>query len=387
MALSAAPVALMGAGVRVPRDADLDLLAATASSLPPEPAVHEDDVHAVFLTSGSTGRPRGVALTHRVSWLRGTGTRVRSGRSSGLSGQGGLGGLVWMFPLFHWAGWFAIASGWLNREPVHLSPPDPDLLLSRVEAYSAVEMYCIPAVWERILSLAPSAYDAGSLRSVASGTSAVSADLLGRLADRFPAAELSVQYGSTEAGGVCRASSPELEARPGSVGRVQPGYHARLSPQGALQVSGPMVMSGYYRLPEETSRVMDNGWYDTGDLVDVDDGVVTIIGRSADTIRTGGEFVSPVEVELVLASYPGVSEVAAIGIPDPDWGEAICAVVVMKDQLPVPSLADLRRHAASRLAPFKHPRRVVGAESLPRTAATGQVLRRSLVRQVLSAAP
>lgn len=385
MAQSAAPVALMGGGVRVPRQADLDLLAAMASPLPAAPPVHEDDVHAVFLTSGSTGRPKGVALTHRMSWLRGTGSRARSGRSRGLSGQGGPGGVVWPFPLFHWAGWHAITSGWLNRDPVHLSPPDPDLLLSRVQAYSAVEIYCIPAIWERILSLAPSAYDASSLRFVESGTSAVSADLLGRLADRFPGAELSVQYGSTEAGGVCRAAGPELHAHPGSVGRVQPGYRTRLSPEGVLQVSGPKLMSGYYRLPEETTGVMRDGWYDTGDLVEVDDGVITVVGRSAETIRTGGEFVSPAEIESVLASYPGVSEVAAIGIPDPDWGETICAVVVMKDQVPVPGLDDLRRHAALRLAPFKHPRRVVAVQSLPRTAATGQVQRRRLVQQVLSA--
>jgi fatty-acyl-CoA synthase len=102
-------------------------------------------------------------------------------------------------------------------------------------------------------------------------------------------------------------------------------------------------------------------------------------------MRTAGEFVSPSEIESVLASYPGVSEVAAIGIPDPDWGETIRAVVVMKERIPVPSLDDLRWHAALRLAPFKHPRRVVAVESLPRTAATGQVQRRRLVQQVLSA--
>jgi acyl-CoA synthetase (AMP-forming)/AMP-acid ligase II len=77
--------------------------------------------------------------------------------------------------------------------------------------------------------------------------------------------------------------------------------------------------------------------------------------------------------------------VAAIGIPDADWGETICAVIVMRDQVPAPSLDDLRRHAASRLAPFKHPRRIVAVRSLPRTAATGQVQRRRLVQQVLSA--
>jgi acyl-CoA synthetase (AMP-forming)/AMP-acid ligase II len=85
------------------------------------------------------------------------------------------------------------------------------------------------------------------------------------------------------------------------------------------------------------------------------------------------------------ARFDAVSEVAAIGIPDADWGETICAVVVMKEQVPVPSLDDLRRHAASRLAPFKHPRRVITVKSLPRTAATGQVQRRRLVQQVLSA--
>lgn len=94
---------------------------------------------------------------------------------------------------------------------------------------------------------------------------------------------------------------------------------------------------------------------------------------------------SPSEIESVLASCPGVSEVAAIGLPHPDWGETICAVVVIKERVPVPSLDDLRRHAALRLAPTKHPRHVVAVESLPRTAATGQVQRPRRVQQVLSA--
>jgi acyl-CoA synthetase (AMP-forming)/AMP-acid ligase II len=126
--------------------------------------------------------------------------------------------------------------------------------------------------------------------------------------------------------------------------------------------------------------VLQDGWYRTGDVVDVDDeGYVSIVGRARDVIRTGGESVAPPEVEAVLAKYPGVADVAVIGLPDAQWGEVVCAVVVAAPGEPPPTLDDLRDHCDGMLVRFKAPRRLEIVDAIPRTAATQQVQRRLLV--------
>jgi acyl-CoA synthetase (AMP-forming)/AMP-acid ligase II len=138
-------------------------------------------------------------------------------------------------------------------------------------------------------------------------------------------------------------------------------------------------MSGYFDLPDETAAVLDGGWYRTGDLAEIDgEGYVSIVGRRKEVIRTGGETVAPAEVEAVIASHPAVLEAAVIGLPDAQWGELVCAVVVARPAVAAPTVAELREHIGARLAPFKHPRRVVTVDRLPRTAATGQVQRARL---------
>ncbi|SNQ52255.1 conserved hypothetical protein [Frankia canadensis] len=373
--------------------ADLDARTAAASPRPPDTGpLAETDPHAIFLTSGSTGRPKGVVLSHRTSWLRGfpgAGTRAGLGAASG--GPAGTDtvagvGAVCMFPLFHWAGWQWIISGWLNREPVHLCSADPGELLAAVERHRAAELYCIPAVWRRVLGLPAGAADVRSLRVVSTGTSAAPADLLAELVDRFPGTELSVRYGSTEAGGVAALVGPQVLTRPGSVGRAMPGYRLRLDADGELLVGGPMLTSGYHRLPDQTAEVLDDGWYRSGDLAERDDdGFWSIVGRKKEVIRSGGETIAPREIEPLLATYPGVREAAVVGLPDPLWGEQVCAVLVMCDDLPAPSVRDLALHLEPVLASFKWPRRVVTAGRLPRTSATGQVQRALLANQIASA--
>src|SRR5262249_10235287 len=137
--------------------------------------------------------------------------------------------------------------------------------------------------------------------------------------------------------------------------------------------------SGYYDLPDETAMALEDGWYHSGDLVERDtDGYFSVVGRKREIIRSGGESVAPVEVEAALVDFPGLADVAVIGLPDAQWGELVCAAVVMTDGAPPPTVEDLRRHVGERLAAFKHPRRVVVMDQLPRTAATGQ-LQRSLL--------
>ena len=112
------------------------------------------------------------------------------------------------------------------------------------------------------------------------------------------------------------------------------------------------------------------------------EGYLSIVGRKKEIIRTGGESVAPAEVEAALARHPRVGEVAVVGIPDPEWGEIVCAVVVAKSEH-APGLEDLQAHCEPLLAGYKKPRRLVVRDELPRTAATGQVQRTLLVEQIL----
>jgi acyl-CoA synthetase (AMP-forming)/AMP-acid ligase II len=155
-----------------------------------------------------------------------------------------------------------------------------------------------------------------------------------------------------------------------------------LADDGELLLQSATLMSGYYNLPQETAAALEGGWYHSGDLVERDDeGYFSIVGRKREIIRSGGEWISPVEVEDAVGDYPGIAEVAVIGVSDPKWGEVVCATVVMAAGSTAPTVEELRRHLTGRLAPFKHPRRVVAVRNLPRTAATGQIQRSLLATQ------
>jgi fatty-acyl-CoA synthase len=142
-------------------------------------------------------------------------------------------------------------------------------------------------------------------------------------------------------------------------------------------------MDGYFDDPNATAEALGDGWYCTGDLGAVDDeGYFAIVGRARDVIRTGGETVSPVEVESVLASHPAVAEVAVVGVPDMQWGEVVTAVITVQPGADAPDVETLRAACAGKLSPFKQPRRVEVVDALPRTAATGQVQRTLIVERL-----
>jgi fatty-acyl-CoA synthase len=140
------------------------------------------------------------------------------------------------------------------------------------------------------------------------------------------------------------------------------------------------MFSGYLDRPDATAAAIDtDGWYHTGDLAVRDaDGYLTITGRRSEGIRSGGEWVAPVEVEAAILTHPSVADVGVVGLPDDRWGELVCAAVVVRAGATLPSVDELRAHLASRLAAPKHPRVVVAVERLPRTDATGQVRRAKL---------
>ena len=165
------------------------------------------------------------------------------------------------------------------------------------------------------------------------------------------------------------------------------GVDLKLATNGEVCLRSDFLMSGYFEDEENTSAALVDGWYHTGDVGSLDDdGYLSIVGRVRDVIRSGGETIAPVEVEAVVAEHPAVAEVAVIGLPDAEWGEIVCAVVVPTSGERV-ELTDLRSHCEGRLAGHKHPRRLVIAAALPRTPATGQVQRTLLVERVQAGIP
>jgi acyl-CoA synthetase (AMP-forming)/AMP-acid ligase II len=299
-----------------------------------------------------------------------------------------LGATVCMFPLFHMASWTIALGAWqVAEEVVFVEQPDPATLLGAVEARRARRLYAIPAVWNRILSAELASFDLTSLTEVDTGTSATPPELLAALRAAFPKTVTRVLYGSTEAGAGTVLGVEDIERKPGSVGRPAPGVEVRLTGEGEVAVRSAFLMDGYFRDEESTSAALVDGWYHTGDLGVMDaEGYLSIVGRRRDVIRTGGETVAPTEVEAVVGAHPAVADVAVVGLPDPSWGEIVCAAVVLRPGASL-GLDDLQRHCEGRLARFKVPRRLVAVEALPRTAATGQIQRSMLIERLGMARP
>jgi len=335
----------------------------------------ERDPHVIFFTSGSTGRPKGVVLSHRTNWLR---TYV------GATTTAGGAGTVCMFPLFHMAGWTIALGAWQGRRPVHfVRTPDAETLLHTAARHRAARLYCIPAVWSRILEHGVGNVDLSCLEEADTGTSATPPELLRAIKAALPHTKTRVFYGSTEAGPGVQLGDDDLFRKPGSVGVAQPGVEVRLAENGEVAMRSPFLMDGYFDDPAATAEALRDGWYFTGDLGALDDeGFLSIVGRARDVIRTGGETVAPPEVEAVLAAHPAVAEIAVVGVPDAQWGEVVTAVVVVRPGADPPDLDALRAFCEGRLAPFKHPRRLAVVEALPRTAATGQIQRPLIIERL-----
>jgi acyl-CoA synthetase (AMP-forming)/AMP-acid ligase II len=244
--------------------------------------------------------------------------------------------------------------------------------------------YGIPAVWKRILEADRTGYDLSSLREANTGTSAITPEFLGALRDAFPAATTSVGYGSTEAGGACMLLPEDVLRKPTSIGLPYPGGELRIDRAGELCVRSPYLFKEYYNDAAATSAAMFEGWYHTGDLAEQDDdGFYYIVGRASDIIRTGGESVAPVEVDLVVQQHPAIQDAAVAGIPHDDWGEMIAAFVVLKPDRTL-ELSELRDHCRAQLAAYKHPRQLIFVDAIPRTGATGQVQRPRLIEIALA---
>jgi len=278
----------------------------------------------------------------------------------------------------------AIAAWQTRGELALVETASADELLAAVERRRANRLYAIPAVWARILGADTSKWDTSSLREADTGTSAVPIELVRALKERLPGTATRIYYGSTEAGSGTTLPDTDALRKPGSVGPPSPGVDLRLGDDREILLRSAYLFDGYFGDPAATSAALRGGWFHTGDLGELDDeGYLHVVGRKKELIRSGGESIAPPEVEACLASHPDVAEVAVIGLPDPTWGEVVCAVVVARPGS-APTLEALQQHCEGRLAGFKKPRRLACVAALPRTAATGQVQRALLAEQIAS---
>jgi malonyl-CoA/methylmalonyl-CoA synthetase len=332
----------------------------------------DDDLAAILYTSGTTGRSKGAMLTHDnlasnslslVDYWRFTGKDV----------------LIHALPIYHTHGLFVASNVTLfaRASMIFLPKFDPELII-QLMARSTVLMG-VPTFYTRLLqSPALTKESTKHMRLFISGSAPLLADTHREWAARTGHAVLE-RYGMTETN--MNTSNPyDGDRVPGAVGRALPGVTVRVTDPdtgkelarediGMIEVKGPNVFKGYWRMPEKTkAEFRDDGFFITGDLGKIDgDGYVHILGRGKDLVISGGFNVYPKEIESEIDAMPGVIESAVIGVPHADFGEGVTAVLVCDKGAKVDETSVLKA-LDGRLAKFKMPKRVFVVDELPRNA-------------------
>lgn len=361
------------------------LLAPTPLAVLPD--VDEAAGALMLYTSGTTGRPKGVVLSH-------ANIRAQVESLSEAWGWRSSDHIVLHLPLHHVHGIVNVLTCALwNGATCEILPRFNAVdVWERLARGDATLYMAVPTVYRRLIDAwdeadtdTRAAWTAGSksCRLMVSGSAALPVPTLRRW-ESITGQRLLERYGMTEIG--MGLSNPlEGERRPGFVGTPLPGVDIRLvddderpveaAQPGQIQVRGPGVFSQYWRRTKETAEAFtDDGWFRTGDLAVVEEGAYRILGRSSvDILKTGGEKISALEIEDVLRSHPGVADCAVVGVPDPEWGDRVCAAVVPVGGADLAE-DELRDLARERLAPYKVPKDFLIVDDLPRNA-MGKVMK------------
>ncbi len=335
-----------------------------------------DDLAAILYTSGTTGRSKGAMLSHRNL----------SSNAEVLNEYWGWSAddvLLHMLPIFHVHGLFVASHGALlaGAKMVWLPKLDIDQALKYLP--ESTVMMGVPTYYVRLLGDPRFTRDVcRNMRLFISGSAPLLSETFNEFKERTGHTILE-RYGMSET--IMLTSNPydpaQGERLAGTVGMPLPGVSVRVVDDadqpvpagtiGSVQVRGPNVFSGYWRMPEKTREEFTaDGWFRTGDLglfggEGVPDTYLSIVGRSKDLIISGGYNVYPKEIELVIDALPGVNESAVIGVPDPDFGEAVVAVVVPRDGQTLDA-AQMQAALKGSLANFKVPKRIHFISELPR---------------------
>ena len=349
-------------------------------------AKQADDLAAILYTSGTTGRSKGAMLSHHN--LLSNALTLKE-----YWGWVAADVLIHALPIFHVHGLFvashcALLSG---AKMIWFSKFDPNAVIARLP--EATVFMGVPTLYVRLLADARLSREiCKNIRLFVAGSAPLLIETFNEWRERTGHTILE-RYGMSET--AMLTSNPYLaehgERRGGTVGFPLPGVQVRVSDDkgaacpvteiGGIEVKGPNVFSGYWRMPEKTREEFTaDGWFKTGDVGKIDErGYVVIVGRSKDLIISGGYNVYPAEIEGYINDMPGVAESAVIGVPHPDFGEAGVAVVVGKAGSTLDATAMLAE-LKSRIAKFKVPKRVFIVADLPRNA-MGKVQKNVLRQQ------
>jgi long-chain acyl-CoA synthetase len=338
-----------------------------------------DDTAVVLYTSGTTGRPKGAELTHGN--LLSNVEVVQSDLVNLTPDDVVFGGL----PLFHSFGQtctlnVAMAAG----ASLALLPRfDARTALAVLTTTKATVFAGVPTMYSAFLGL-PDAPAVPHLRVCISGGAALPVEVLHQFEERFGSTVLE-GYGLSETSPVASFNRLDRDRKPGSIGTPVTGVEMRVVDQtgrpvvtgevGEIAIRGHNVMKGYWRKPDETAEVLDaDGWFRTGDIGKVDeDGYYFVVDRKKDLVIRGGFNIYPREIEEVLYEHPAVAEAAVVGIPHPELGEEVAAVVTLKPEAHA-SEDELRGFVKRQVAPYKYPRVVHIVDALPK-GPTGKILK------------
>lgn len=356
----------------------------------PRVEVKPEDLAEILYTSGTTGLPKGVPFTHDVfvsctKIERDTVAKVvPRGKAVILQGS----------PLYHILGQAQGLAGLLAGDTLVLLPRmDIEDVLAHIDRYKITNMFGTPTFYRMILDHPTvDRYDLSSLQWCYSGGDYLPPVLIERWMEKT-GKYIYQGLGATEACGGITMTPGDEKIPEGSLGRVLPTWKAKLVDpdtleevpipgQGELLISSDHMIRGYWNKPEETAKsfVEKEGrlWYRTGDIVRIDEqGWVFFLDRSGDIIKHKGYRVVPSKVERVLNEHPAVASACVIGIPDPDVGEKIKALVVLRKDAQAPKVEELLQWCKQRLAPYEVPHWIEFRDSLP-TSPSGKILRRKV---------
>jgi len=351
--------------------------------------VSEDDVAFQIYTSGTTGKPKGAMLTHRnvvSNTITATLERKRFEPDIYL-------GVV---PVFHVAVENILQMLYVGGTVILLKQFDPKTVLEMIERKKVTYVTLVPAMINFLLDYPDiDKYDLSSLSLLFYGASPMPVDRLKKAMAVFKC-DFMQTFGQTEASPMISILRPddhipdgseEEVKRLASCGRRAFNVEVKIVDEddnkvaagevGEILAKGHNVMKGYWNMPEETAKTLRNGWLHTGDMGRMDDeGYIYIVDRKKDMIISGGENIYPKEIEEVLYTHPSILEAAVIGVPDEKWGEAVKAVVVLKEGEKVTE-DEIIEFCKKNLAGYKKPKSVNFIDTLPRTP-SGKVLKPEL---------